>query len=790
MAAIETWYSQELTEPVQVKYLDGNVFSQDNYGNKIGVVVTKNGFPFALTGTVSGSVIRADGKTVAVSGYASENSAYIILPAAAYYVPGIISIVIKLTTDNVITTLCAVVANVYQSATDATVDPGTIIPSISNLINAIQEAVSSIPLDYSALSALATATAQDVLKVENQFYNGDNLLAGKEFTYLATQDSNNVLFTRLGLAYYKIYGTANGATSLNYFNSLTSLPERIKAGNSYYIHVEGYPVRIAYSKNGTSFNFIYDYEEGTHVFTVPSDAVGMTVRLYVPDRTSVDAVSRAVVEDVSVLSNDYAITTNKSDIDRLTGLYAPYMVLGGYNFVDGEDVPRSSSYMADRRAIVPIGSPVKLEVGDKIIVDDPVLYYYYATYDYDNDEWNKFNEWHQGGEVADITIAGDYYIVIRKGLNLEISSINELTYKFAIVRNSQAGFLYHEIEEAKQLGSVQSALDSLPSYYHENNWIENKIQAVRDESEIVNGVTFSFFTDVHFNANAKNSKYLIKSIMDNTSMNVALCGGDIVGLIGTVAQLTDQTESIVDYINYIGKDKFFIVRGNHDFYNRTDVNDISTTTALSEGKAYDTLCRCGEFVEKDMIPAHMCYTVINEAQKTVFLMMNSKDAGGTVQSNISGEQAKWIADTLLKYKDCSIVAVSHIPADSALVGYDSAQDIIHTILAAFQAKGTISTTHDSVSIIADYSSATGKVICHLSGHAHTDEYHFADGILSIVTTCDAYYRDDGYDAEAGTITEHAIDVFCIDYDNTTINAVRVGRGYNRAWNYSTGNVIT
>ena len=153
MAAIETWFTQDLTNAVQVQYLDGNVFSQDNQGNKIGVCVTKNGEPYALSGSVSGSVIRADGATVAVSGTCSENTAYIVLPAAAYYVPGIISVVIKLTTSGVITTLCAVVANVYQSATDATVDPGTIIPSISTLIAQIDAAIATIPADYSALWA-------------------------------------------------------------------------------------------------------------------------------------------------------------------------------------------------------------------------------------------------------------------------------------------------------------------------------------------------------------------------------------------------------------------------------------------------------------------------------------------------------------------------------------------------------------------------------------------------------------------------------------------------------------
>ena len=65
---IETWFSQDVKKPVQVHYIDGNVFSQDNNGNKIGVVLTDGDTPVNAAGTISANVIRSDGTTVAVSG--------------------------------------------------------------------------------------------------------------------------------------------------------------------------------------------------------------------------------------------------------------------------------------------------------------------------------------------------------------------------------------------------------------------------------------------------------------------------------------------------------------------------------------------------------------------------------------------------------------------------------------------------------------------------------------------------------------------------------------------------
>jgi hypothetical protein len=152
MARVETWFTQDLKQAVKVRYIEGNVFSQDNNGNVVGVEVFDNGAAATLAGTVSGSVIRADGATVALTGSLTSNKCSVVLPQAAYAVPGVISIVIKLTNGSDVTTLCAVVGNVYQSATDAAVDPGTIISDIASLIASIDEAVDSIPLDYSALS--------------------------------------------------------------------------------------------------------------------------------------------------------------------------------------------------------------------------------------------------------------------------------------------------------------------------------------------------------------------------------------------------------------------------------------------------------------------------------------------------------------------------------------------------------------------------------------------------------------------------------------------------------------
>ena len=157
MATITTDLICNLNQPVAATFLHGNLFSQDNAGNTINVYVLDNGAPATIGGTVSANVIRSDGNTVAVSGAIEGNKAYVILPQACYAVPGRVEIIIKLTQNTTITTIAAIVANVYRSTTDTVVDPGTIIPSISSLIAQIEAAVDSIPVDYPGLLATIAA---------------------------------------------------------------------------------------------------------------------------------------------------------------------------------------------------------------------------------------------------------------------------------------------------------------------------------------------------------------------------------------------------------------------------------------------------------------------------------------------------------------------------------------------------------------------------------------------------------------------------------------------------------
>lgn len=157
MARFETWFSVNLNKAPQVQTIHGNVFTQDNMGNLVGVRVMKGNAEATLTGTVLGYVIREDGKTVVVNGERSGNTAYIVLPESAYAVPGRIQIAIRLVSGSTKTVLLAALGYVTRTTTGVIVDPGDVVPDLEDLLAKLDEMDAAI--DDAEAATLAANTA-------------------------------------------------------------------------------------------------------------------------------------------------------------------------------------------------------------------------------------------------------------------------------------------------------------------------------------------------------------------------------------------------------------------------------------------------------------------------------------------------------------------------------------------------------------------------------------------------------------------------------------------------------
>lgn len=168
MAQFENMHKVDLangTAPiVQMKWLAQN----DKQANRFGAIVTRNGEAVALGGGCSGTAILADGSTVPLTGTVNGNEAWVTLPDACYTVEGQIIVAVNWYSGDSRTTLIWGTGTVKQTDTGTVIDPGTIIPSVADLIQDIADAVATIPADYSVLSSLVNAQSVTAKKESTQ----------------------------------------------------------------------------------------------------------------------------------------------------------------------------------------------------------------------------------------------------------------------------------------------------------------------------------------------------------------------------------------------------------------------------------------------------------------------------------------------------------------------------------------------------------------------------------------------------------------------------------------------
>lgn len=174
MAVIETWYNQDLQNPVKVHYLNGNLFSHNGNGNRIGVHVFDNGEPVTLAGTVSGYVVTSDGSTVPCTGSRSGNNASILVPPAAYQ-PGAVFITVFLTDGNTVTTLASVSTSVLVARTGNQVSPGSVVTDWTQTINAAMQDVETAAENLGHIVATPYASLTFPVPLGKYTYYNNNL---------------------------------------------------------------------------------------------------------------------------------------------------------------------------------------------------------------------------------------------------------------------------------------------------------------------------------------------------------------------------------------------------------------------------------------------------------------------------------------------------------------------------------------------------------------------------------------------------------------------------------------
>ena len=173
MAVVENRFVCDLSKPVQAQALKGNVFSLDNLGSRLSVLIYDNGEPAIISGSITANCILPDGSTVNVNGVLTSegdgSKAYVDVPQSCLLIPGILKIAIKCTSSSVITTLAAIVANVYMTKTDNVITPSQQI--ITDWNAEISASLANQDAEISDLkSAINNNNGNEIINLEIGYY--------------------------------------------------------------------------------------------------------------------------------------------------------------------------------------------------------------------------------------------------------------------------------------------------------------------------------------------------------------------------------------------------------------------------------------------------------------------------------------------------------------------------------------------------------------------------------------------------------------------------------------------
>jgi len=385
--------------------------------------------------------------------------------------------------------------------------------------------------------------------------------------------------------------------------------------------------------------------------------------------------------------------------------------------------------------------------------------------------------------VAKITDFSNVIITVNEPITYSLPTAE---YKWASTGISYASNDYsNDISEIKNdinnLENIISNLEntstgsSIPNYWVEE--LDSKVDTIQQVMETVgrNKSAFFWYTDAHWQNNAKNSPMVLDYLIKNTPINKVNFGGDIVGDPNpydhtNIKSFYDWRKAIANIPNHHS------VYGNHDLNHwTTDVHNISYVLVLAHEES------------SDMVVSDVdgCYYIDCPSEKTRYLYLSYLTKSQTDMM----AQGQFVVDSIKDVKEgWHIVAIAHrwfqyTSSKQPTVGSTPTYEAeILDIFDKYNARAT--RTSSNYFYAQDFANCKGKVEFCIGGHIHVD-YDFTSpgGIPVIITASDTNQERANEEDEdcgvLGTITEQAVYAIIANYTDGKINIIGIGRGGSR-----------
>ena len=324
-------------------------------------------------------------------------------------------------------------------------------------------------------------------------------------------------------------------------------------------------------------------------------------------------------------------------------------------------------------------------------------------------------------------------------------------------------------EDIDALDARVSALESgispeseIPEYFETN--LASAIAEAQTAmlSASINGETFVFLSDIHWENNEKHSPALIKAVTDALPIENTFYGGDtfnggtqekVIGIMNDVRQKFTAASP-----------HFLSVYGNHDG------NQLDGGTAFTHNEFYTLMQKQADYYVEYEAPCY--YYMDNEATKTRFIVLDSR----TGTPSTASAQISWLQSITSAapagWHFLVFVHVIYYPGEGG--AYD---DPTTWIMSPFMTD--VCTALDAVN-----TAGGKKVEAIFGGHCHIDyNGQTSGGIPIVMIDCDTRQTVSGNPQSAGTIGEQCLDIVTVNYSAEEIHCARIGRGASRTITY-------
>ena len=296
-------------------------------------------------------------------------------------------------------------------------------------------------------------------------------------------------------------------------------------------------------------------------------------------------------------------------------------------------------------------------------------------------------------------------------------------------------------------------LTDIVSYYQEpTQTVADEVNALGDEY-----VSFVIVTDTHQVGNMNNSQNIIRYLLKNTKANRLFHLGDVVS--------NNWSES--DYKTYFAPfenciPQVFFALGNHELQAGT-MEDVSVI--------YEDLLANKSYLKGN--PESFYYYFDDTTRKIRYLVINTSDG---MYNGVTSEQATWIEESVqLPTDEWKLIVFGHIdimPNDTITNEWNSNSETLVTNALC---------------------STNGTIIGYFCGHEHFDRIVKVNDIFYQINLLnDTCSQDTTFEEitnptrTAGTVSEQAVSVVCINTNTGNVIIKRIGAGENMNYSYPIG----